>query len=345
MSSSRYKPPKEKRPKEEVQENPKAKTPSEKRREWFINFGVSILVLAFLMTSGIVYVNLNQDQPGIPEPGDTPMSAMDAQLAQIDSEIERWNQELATNPDDVTALANLGYYYMQKAQAVSQPPLQDPTATPAPEDGRRDEFLAKAREYLEKALSVDPNYAFAHQQLAETYIAAEQFDEARRQAEAALEAAERPVGPDEDPATAETTRLNEKVQARMLLGRLAAREENWQVALDQLGQAIELKPGETNAYISRALVYRQLEQDARAKQDLEKALDIAQKMSDQQAMILASALLQQMEPAPQGTPTPEATPAATPTPAATTPTPAATPTPVTTATPAPAVTPTPAATP
>ena len=147
----------------------KSLSPQEQRRQMLLNIGVWFLVLAFCMTSGIMCFSVG---------GQEKLMKAQEEAQQKDptqAEIERWSGEVEQNPNDPVALANLGYYWGQKAQE-----LEKTAAKPKKDDDKnkkdgkpaitREQALQNAHGYLDRALQADPNYAFALQKYAELYI-------------------------------------------------------------------------------------------------------------------------------------------------------------------------------
>ncbi|MBI3926733.1 MAG: hypothetical protein HY319_14425 [Armatimonadetes bacterium] len=295
MSKSKLRISKTHQPEQEEEEEREI-SPIERRRRLIINVGVAIVILAFSVTSGITYTNLNQEVPV-----DNP-TQQEAPMDQVQMEIERWQGELANDPQNVAALANLGFYYRQKAL---------PLLVDEKKKEESQQLLARSEENLRKAMELDPNYGFAVQELASTLRMQEKDDEARQLLEKAIEQAQQPVQPaqGEDPETLKAARQRQEVEARMALADLAFSQGNTEEVLAQLGKVLELEPGNIDAYMGRASLYQRDEKKDLAKADLEKALDIAQKMNDRRAVLIMQ-LLYQMDNPVSATPVPGGTPGA-----------------------------------
>ncbi len=277
MSSSIYKAPKEqrkaKRQEEEYQE--RELSPHEKRRQTVIHVGVWVLVLAFMMTSGIVCVNFEDELP--PPPSQNQSSSNEDEAA-----LEKWQERVGENPEDAAGWANVGFYQTRLASRLD----------PEKEAPEREKQLALAEENLRKALEVDPNYFFAYEQLGRTLIVGGKTEQARETFEQAYELAEQEPADESE----EAEKKAQKVTALMGLSELDFREEDFQGAIGQLDRVIEVKPGEGEAYVRRAAIYHQLEEKDKARADLLVALDIAQNTQDQELLMISQGLLQQLMP-------------------------------------------------
>ena len=300
MSSSRYKTSKEKRKAEkkaaEAEKSVKELTPVEQRRERIIQFGVGILVVAFMMTSGIVCVNLNPET-------ETTQQQQERTIDDVQQGINTWKEELGKNPDDAAALANLGFYYNRRALQLKEDAQKD----------ERAKILDLARTNLEKAIEKDPDYVFSYQELSQTFIILEKNEEARKILNKGLEKAKLEGVPEEDLPQAEGNR----VQLLMGLAAVEIEEKNYDEALKHLDDGIKIKPGEAKLYLHRAMAFHKLERMEEAEKALDMAADIGQNMRDQETLYMVEIIRRQLFPdatptpgAPTGdaTPTGEATP-------------------------------------
>lgn len=315
MSSSKYKKSKELRKAEQqVEAKPRELTPTEMRRQRMINAGVIVLVVAFMMTSGIVCTDLGANEPQN-QPAQTEQQNP---VDELERDIERWSKELATNPNDPTALSNIGYSYNRKASSLFDEKDAD----------KRTEALGLARQHLEKAIEADDKFMFAYEQLALTLHMEGKPGEARTLLEGALEK----VQPEEGADEARQAELDSKrAQILLRLSELDLDDKKPEDALAKLDQAQEIKPGEAEIYLNRAIAYAEMGNREEAEKNLDLALDIATKMRDRDTLFKVNLIRQKYYPAPvpeatpalESTPSAPATPTAEATPAA--PTPEATP--------------------
>ena len=118
-------------------------TRQSKHSQWLM-IGVWALVIVFVITSGFMIVGIGRGRGsrgnGQPEPTAT------ATKSEAEMEIERYVEMVNKEPQNVNAQATLGYWY-QQAQRYPD-----------------------AVTHLKKALEIDPNYSFALIHLSETYI-------------------------------------------------------------------------------------------------------------------------------------------------------------------------------
>lgn len=294
MSSSRYKPSKEKRKATkkaaEAEKVVRELSPSEQRKETIIKTGVFILVIAFMMTSGIVCVNLNPES-------ESPQQQQTRPVDELQQGVERWKEELAQNPDDPSALANLAFYYNKQAQRL----VEDK------DKAEREKLLTNAITHLDKAIEKDPDYTFAYVQKSFALQGLGNKEEARTVLDNALEKATLPGedAPVEEKAAAEGNR----VQVLTAMAGMEIESENFEAALSHLDEAVQIKPGEGSIHLQRALALGRLGRRDEAEKALDMAVDIGQKMRDRQTLFLAEGLRREMFPDSVATPDVEGSPA------------------------------------
>ena len=197
-------------------------SPQEKRRNIFIQIGVWFLVIAFCMTSGIMCFAIGgpEDQNGQEQAQGT--------VDEIQSEIDRYTKEVGTDASNVEALANLGYYWMQKGDTLStaeslkqeaktkaaiDKDLADKGQTPAADkdakkEMSREEAYANARTYLTQALGIDQNYLLAKKTLADLEVREDKQDAAIKLYKEIIKFCEQPLklNPGDDETTIKTSR-------------------------------------------------------------------------------------------------------------------------------------------
>jgi len=280
-------------------------SPQERRRQIMINLGVWFLVLVFAMTSGVMCYNIGGPETAQPE-------AQQASQDPNQIEIDRWTRELQSNPNDPVVLANLGASWMRKAEtlrsqqpadaapdaAAASPVPQAASPTPAatPEMTRED-ALARAEEYLNRAVEKEPSYAFALQQLAELKIAQKKPAEGREFLNRILALADLPIAPEEDPETIRATRESQSTRARMTLARLETFEKNYDQALQILAQLEADHAGNADVHAMRAHIYEEQGRPQEALNALDELARVAEVMNNAGMMLGArlekSRILQQ----------------------------------------------------
>ncbi|RMD86663.1 MAG: hypothetical protein D6808_02825 [Candidatus Dadabacteria bacterium] len=265
-------------PKKKDEEDKKI-SPIERRRTLFIKLGVGFLVAIFCLSSGIMCTNLNAYLPKEEQ------NIVQKPVDQLQSEIDHWRGEVEKNPEDTAALANLGHFYRQKAVTF----LLNKDKEEAVKD-----WLSRSEKVLRKALEIDPHYGFAIQELASTLRLEGKLEETRKLLNEAIEYAHRPVEPKEgeDKETLLAARKRIEIDSRLMLADLENSSGNTRGAIEQLNEVLRLEPGNIDAYVQRAGLYRAQDNKDRAREDLKKALSIAQKMGDQRAALLADYIYQ-----------------------------------------------------
>ncbi|MBQ7567505.1 tetratricopeptide repeat protein, partial [bacterium] len=234
----------------------KVLSPQEQRRQMLLNIGVWFLILAFCMTSGIMCFSIGGQEKL--------MKAQEEAQQQdpVQADIDRWAHEVEQNPNDSVALANLGYYWGQKAQE-----LDKAANKPAKKKGDKDEkksdkpdkpevtkeqALQNAHTYLDRALQAEPDYAFALQKYADLAIFEKNYDKAREMLDRAVKACEKPVPEGDDKEALEANALNQKGQAIVTLANLDAMDNRYGEAERRLDDLIREQPGNLQAFISKA---------------------------------------------------------------------------------------------
>lgn len=262
--------------------------PPRTARDRIIQVGVIILIIAFLLPA-ITCVSARD-----PEETDAQNGQM-GQQDPIEEQIKIYAEQVAQNPKDPAALANLGLYTTFKAAQQS-------------DESEKMTLLATSEKYLRDALSQDPTYALATRELARNLYIQKKEEQAKEVITSALAKA------DEKMASKEEAEVNDaksmKVELLSLSAAISADQGNKDEALKQLGEAIDLKPGEPSLYLSRAQFHLQFNDQAGAEKDLTMAVDIGQKIGDQQAVAQGQQLLEMLKnPMPSVTPEVSASPA------------------------------------
>ncbi len=270
-------------------------SPQERRRQIMINVGVWFLVLVFAMTSGVMCYNI-----GGPETAQPGVEAQQAAQDPNQVEIDRWTRELQSSPNDPVVLANLGASWMRKAETLrSRQPGEAAPSSPEPEaaspspqatpEMTREDALARAEEYLSRAIEKEPSYAFALQQLAELKIAQKQPAQGREFLDRILALADAPIPPEEDPETIRATRESQSTRARMTLARLETFEKNYDRALEILARLEADNSGNADVHAMRAHIYEEQGRPDQALKALDELAKVAEVMNNS-GMILGARL-------------------------------------------------------
>jgi len=308
MSRRNPRSPKQHKREREEEEAVREISPEERRRKFIINFGVGILLVAFLTTSGITCVNLNQFSPQQPQ-----QQQEEGPVDRNASELKRWQEEVAKSPNDSNALANLGYYQLERGLEIY-----------SNDEPNKQKDLDAAMANFEAALKVDPDYGFAQQQKARVLLVQKKLPEAKAGYEAMLASAEKPVPDDaKNKEAAERNKKGDQVQAHLGLAAVAMGQKDVAAALQHMNKAIELDPGNAESYLQRATVHMQMKQKELARKDLETVGEIGKATRNQAMQQFAQQYIYAMEN--NLLPDPDATPAAPATPGAATPVAPATP--------------------
>ncbi len=285
-------------------------SPQEKRRNIFIQIGVWFLVIAFCMTSGIMCFAIGgpEDQNG--------QEQTQGSVDEIQSEIDRYAKEVGTDAGNVEALANLGYYWMQKGDTLSTAEslkqeaktkeaidkgLADKGQTPVAnkeetkKEMSREEAYANARTYLKRALDIDQNYLLAKKTLADLEVREQHEDAAIKLYQDIIKFCNQPLklNPGDDETTIKTSRNVQKVEAEVQLARIYGSKKQYKEALDVLEDAIKLDPGNIGAYHIKAIISFENGNKAEGVRALNNAILIAKNMrEDHQAVQLCLELAQ-----------------------------------------------------
>ncbi len=265
------------RPSGAVKTEEKVITPQERRRSFLIQAGVWFLVIAFCMTSGIMCFSIGGQEKQVAE------QQAAEQADPVQAEIDRWTNLVSSNPSDAVALANLGYYWTQKADTLPA----DGTADEGKEDEKdgkpavsRDQALSNAEEYLNRAIKADPNYSFAIQKLAELRILQNKNDEAKSLYEQVITLTDQPIADDEDKETIEAQRTNQRCQARMGLAALYMLEKNFDAACGEIDKVLAEQPGSMEAFMLKANALAAKEDTPAMLQCCDEAIKVAESMKD-----------------------------------------------------------------
>lgn len=262
--------------------------PRRTARDRIIQIGVFILIVAFLLPAITCASGRSADD----------LEAQNGQQVQqdpLEQQIKLYSEQVAQNPKDPAALANLGLYTTFKAAQQT-------------DENEKMTLLATSEKYLRDALAQDPNYALATRELARNLYIQKKEDQAKEVIGSALAKADEKLGSKDETEVNDAKSM--KVELLGLAAAISADQGKKEDALKQLGEAIDLKPGEPSLYLSRAQFHLQFNDRASAEKDLTMAVDIGQKIGDQQAVAQGQQLLEMLN-----TPMPSASPAAPQTPA------------------------------
>ena len=262
-------------------------------KDWFIRIAVGILVVAFLMTSGLVCV-----LPDKPKPKENPQQQQ--QVDENEEMIQRYSKELASKPRDAAVLANLGYYTSLKASNMF------PTDEEA--KNKRMTLLVTGEEYLRKSLAEDPDYGFAKSELARNLLLQDKIEEAKGFIDSALAGVEANLEDVDEQVVSKAK--SQKAELLRLSAAVDFNEGRKEEAIEKLGQVIELKPGDYRTYMQRGQLYQQAGDKDLARKDYEILVDIGQKTQNRDAAMSGQMLLQQLDApaAGEATPAPSSTP-------------------------------------
>ena len=271
-------------------------SPQEKRRNIFIQIGVWFLVIAFCMTSGIMCFAI-----GGPEDQNGQEQAQGA-VDEIQSEIDRYTKEVGTDASNIEALANLGYYWMQKGDTLStaeslkqeaktkaaiDKDLADKGQTPAAnkdakKEMSREEAYANARTYLTQALGIDQNYLLAKKTLADLEVREAKEDAAIKLYKEIIKFCEQPLklNPGDDETTIKTSRNVQKVEAEVQLARLYGSKKQYKEAIPLLDDAVKIDPGNVGAYHVKAIISFENNDNANGVKAMNNAILIAKNMGE-----------------------------------------------------------------
>ncbi len=272
-------------------------SPQEKRRSIFIQLGVWFLVIAFCMTSGIMCFAVGgpEEQNG--------QEQTQGSVDEIQSEIDRYTKEVGTDAGNVEALANLGYYWMQKGDTLSTAEslkqeaktkaaidknLADKGQTPAAnkeeakKEMSREEAYANARTYLTQALGIDQNYLLAKKTLADLETREAHEEAAIKLYQEIIKFCDQPLklNPGDDETTIKTSRNVQKVEAEVQLARLYGSKKQYKEAMPLLDDAVKIDPGNIGAYHVKSLIAFENGDKVEGSKALNNAILIAKNMGE-----------------------------------------------------------------
>lgn len=265
--------------------------PGRTSRDLVIQVGVSFLIIAFILAPMLVFVMSPTVEPQAQE--------QQQQQDDTDAQIQHYSQEVAKNPGDAIALANLAFYTTQKATAL--PP------TPESETMKMT-LLKEAEGNFRKSLETDPAYGFAQAELAKNLILQQNYDEAEAFISKSMKDLEGKLTSSDTAVVAESE--NHKVQLLGLSAVIVAERGDLPGAIAKVNEAIEMMPGNPQLYKQRAIMHFQNNDKDATRKDLTTMVDIGQKTGDQNAAMEGQMMLQMLD-QPEPTPLPAtATPAA-----------------------------------
>jgi tetratricopeptide (TPR) repeat protein len=301
----------------EEEEEDLRNTPEYKRRQLITRIGTSILLFAFVGTSGITCFAGMANQPTAEEQaaeqaGNTTINPMKAEIA-------RFREEIKKDPNDTNAMGLLGVYLLEQAG--------DGSDDPAKKD------RAEARQLFEAVLQKEPDNFQMYQYLGAIALVDNDLAKARDAFNKAVELTQRPVDPQAPDKDSKQSQQDQgQVESRVGLALLHFKQKNYEGSLQELDAALKLNPGYAKGYLLRAKVQMDRKQPEQARRDLQLALDVAKTKpqgSREQMEIFAeySAAMKILDPNPVSSATPSPAASATPAPAASS-TPALFPSPV-----------------
>lgn len=290
-------------------------TPEYKRRMLITRIGTTILLVAFLGTSGITCIagGMSEQPKGV----DTP-TVQQMMGDRLQAQIEELRKERKQSPDDTYVMGQLGYFLGLHAEAH-------------PEAAEKDR--AEARQLFEQALKKEPNNHKMYYYLGGLSLQQKDLAQAREHFTKSLEIAARPV-PDDYKGDKEARKSElemAQVESHVGLALVAHQEKKLDDSIKELDAALKLRPDYADGYLLRARVQIDRKQPEQARRDFGLAEKIAMSLSpsDQDRYrILAEIKAGEKMLNPGATPKPGGT--STPTPAAVVVTP--TPNPVTNST-------------
>lgn len=183
------------------------------------------------------------------------------------SQIARLKEEVAANPGNAMAVANLGYAYHEAATNMSQRQALDPQA--GIDSKELDEYYTNAVVNYEKALDLDPSYFFPATNLAALYIS-------RGEADKAIELITPILEREKVMADGKLADGVEEPSLGILVSNLIAAYEmkkDYDKVLALAPQAEKIAPDSSELYLALAKSYL-------AKNDNEKALEAVSKANE-----------------------------------------------------------------
>lgn len=246
--------------------------PARTSRDRLIQFGVLFLIIAFLLPAVTCMA--------VPdEPTQDPQQQAIKQDP-IEQQIKLYSQQVAQNPNDPAALANLGLYTTFKASMQQ-------------DEGERMTLLATAEKYLRDALKSDPDYAMATSELAKNLFLQDKKGEAESIISEALKKADSKLSSDNEQEVNEAK--SQKVDLLQLAAAFSAEGGNKEDALAKMAEAIELKPGEPKLYMMRGQMHQRFGDKESARKDLSTAVDIGQKIGDQATVAQGQQMIEALD--------------------------------------------------
>lgn len=254
--------------------------PKRGARDRLIQIGVMILIIAFLLPAVTCAV--------IPDADPAQEQQQEAlQQNPIEQQIQLYSKQLQSDPNNSAALANLGYYTTFKAL----------TMAPDGEENKRKTTLVTAEKYFRDALKQDPDYTFATAELARNLMLQDKNEDAQKLLDEALEKVEPRLNSSDDAELNEAK--SDKINLLTMAAELDVRGKKVEDALAKMTQAIELKPGDAKLYLARAQVHMTAGEKDAARADLEKGVDIGQKIGDREAVQQGQSMIEALDAPPK----------------------------------------------
>jgi len=280
-------------------------TPEYRRRQLLVRIGTSILLFAFVSTSGITCA-AGMMSTGQDAPAQTSSSGTPAPLDPVSADIARYREDLKKEPQNLESKSSLAAYLVQRGVLSGE------------SKGKADRD--EAQKLLSEVLAQQPNNFQVLQIRAKLEQMQKETTKAKEDFLKVVELTKAPVDPKApDKEAQEANQMATRVEALLGLTELMVAEKNLPGAMGYVEEALKLSPGSGNGYLMRAQIQVAQNQPEAARRDFGLALDVARNMpmgSLEQRVLLVAAqsALEKLTPKSTATPTPSS---ATPTPKAT----------------------------
>lgn len=232
----------------------KAITKGEQKRIKFIQGVTWVLVITFLITCvGFAVIGRGKRESSTNQQ-DKPVS--DDQ--KFSEEIKYWNEQIKENEKDPLSWGNLGYQYQIRAITM----LKNDGSVEGMKKAKGP--LQEAIKAYQKALELDPDYTFAMQHLAESYLFTGEYDKAKKYWEEALK---------RDP---------ENVKYHLGIAKIYFAEEKYNDVVKKIDEVLKLDPTMLEAYQYKSQSFLLMNKNEEAKKALLSGKEIAMQMGDQE---------------------------------------------------------------
>ena len=255
---------------------------------------MAVLLIAFLTTSGITFVNLNN--------GSSKTEAAQNTTTPQETELDRWRKDAKEKPTDASAQANLAFFLLNKADNARNA-------------AEASQAYAEAATSLQAALKIDKDYAFAIRLLGQMSLTQGHGAEAAKYYQQALDVASKPVDPkDKDADSKVQNQKAEQIEDHLGLAMTDFQEKHPDESFKQFDEALKIDPGNAKIYALRSQAYQEQGQKELARKDLQTLEKIARATNNANMAQMAAVRLYMLD-APAAGETPAAG-AATPAPGA-----------------------------